>query len=372
MSILEEIEAFESWLETNSLSPLAQLLWYKLASIKNRLTKTEWFSISNQELMTKTCILSEHTLIEARNELKRAGLIDFVSGKKGQPTLYKLNPISNLSREKPAENTVQKMHCKKYTANFAVNQDNSNSNTSDNTEVNTAENTLQKMQCKKCSENFAVKESEQKSVSPVDSCSQTALLNKSQQNDKDINIFDINNNNTNTLNKNQENLEILENNKLTNVNTEVGLKEQGTTGEGVNNPPPVVNSRQLIADLVKRFEEITGKHDKKLYPLLGQLYNDYGYAEVLWALDRLEWGLKNKKIEKPEGYLINVLKNGNDKKKESEADGKRKKDNRRYGELLPDDPYSIIKPIRLGKQPDPDFDPYASIPVIRLGQNSTA
>ncbi|ADQ06105.1 putative transcriptional regulator, GntR family [Caldicellulosiruptor hydrothermalis 108] len=108
MSILKEIEAFEIWLEANSLSPLAQLLWYKLTSIKNHLAETEWFPVSNRELMTKTCILSEHTLIEARNELKKAGLIDFVSGKKGQPTLYKLNSVSNLLQENPAENTVQK------------------------------------------------------------------------------------------------------------------------------------------------------------------------------------------------------------------------------------------------------------------------
>ncbi|ADQ06104.1 conserved hypothetical protein [Caldicellulosiruptor hydrothermalis 108] len=231
------------------------------------------------------------------------------------------------------------------------------------------------MQCKKCSENFAVKESEQESVSPVDSRSQTTLQNQSPQNDKDINIFEDNNNsqdNKLTNVNNQDNLEVLEDNKLTNVNTEVGLKEQGATGKDVNNLLPAVNNRQLIADLVRRFEEITGRHDDRFYPLLGQLYNRYGYAEVLWALSRLEWGLKNKKIEKPEGYLINVLKNSNDKKKESEADGKRKKDNRRYGELPPDDPYSIIKPIRLGKQPDPDVDPYASLPVIRLGPSSTA
>lgn len=372
MNILKEIEAFEVWLEANLLSPTAQLLWYKLALIKKCSAETEWFSISNQELMTKTRILSEHTLIKARNELKKAGLIDFVSGKKGQPTLYKLNSVSDLLQENTAENTVQKIHCKKYTANFAANQDGSNSDTDDISGINTAKNTLQKMQCKKYSVNFAAKkEDKPEPANLADSCSQPTSQNQNPQNEKDINIFDINtlNNNTNTLNNNQDYLEVLEDNKLTNVNTEAAFKSQETTGEDVNNSPPAVNNKELIADLVRRFEEITGKHDKKLYSLLGQLYNQYGYAEVLWALDRLEWGLKNKKVEKPEGYLINVLKNN---KKESGSDGKHKKISLKYDELPPDDPYSIIKPIKLGKQPDPNFDPYSIIQPIRLGPNSTA
>lgn len=370
MDIHNEIEAFENWLETNYLPATSQFLWYKLLSLFAKAGYPEWLTISNQVLMAKTGINSKHTLIEARNKLLEAGLIEIRTGKKGEPTSYRLVSV---------QERVQKMHHILHSISFgaekgAKNEPNNAPYLENGAEygANFEPNIAPKE--KKGAEygaKNAPNPAPEEQQTPVECCAEPTLQNQSPQNDKDINIFD-NNNNTNTLNNNQDNLEVLKDNKLTNVNTEVGLKEQETTGEDVNNPPPVVNNRRLITDLVKRFEEITGRHDDRFYPLLGQLYNRYGYAEVLWALDRLEWGLKNKKIEKPEGYLINVLKNSNDKKKESEADGKRKKDNRRYGELPPDNPYSIIKPIRLGKQPDPDFDPYASIPVIRPGQNSTA
>ncbi|ACM61553.1 hypothetical protein B0S90_2828 [Caldicellulosiruptor bescii] len=360
MDIQREIELFEEWLKTHALPPLAQLLWYKLLILSQHASSDGWFSISNRELI-HTVQISEKTLLEMRNKLKEAGLIDFVIGRKGEPTRYRLNSFINchLNESQPKDsldissgnlqwkNTVENSSVS-LQGNFAVKNYMELSN--------------------KNSEKAEKQASEQLAPKPQ---------NQSPQNDKDVNIkdiyiFDINNNNTNTLNDNQDNLEILKDNKLTNVNTEAGLKEQETTGKGDNESFPEVTDRQLIVELVRQFEQIIGKHDNKHFPLIGKLYNDYGYAEVLWALDRLEWALKNKKVEKPKGYLINVLKNSNDKKKESEADGKRKKDNRKYGELPPDDPYSIIKPIRLGKQPDPDVDPYASLPVIRLGPSSTA
>jgi len=358
MNIQKEIELFEEWLKTHSLPPLAQLLWYKLLILSQHADENGWFVISNCELANFAQI-SEKTLLEMRNRLKDTGLIDFVTGRKGEPTRYRLNSFINYHlNESQSENTLN------------ISSENLQwKNTGENSSVNlqgnfTVENYMESSN--KNPEKAEKQASEQSAPKPE---------NQSPQNEKDINIKDIyifdnnNNNDTSTLNNNQDNLEVLKDNKLTNVNTEAGLKVQETTGEDVNNSPPVVNNKQLIADLVKRFEEITDKHDKKLYSLLGQLYNQYGYTEVLWALDRLEWGLKNKKIEKPEGYLINVLKNS---KKESGSDGKHKKDSRKYSELPPDDPYSIIKPIRLGKKPDPDVDPYASIPVIRLGPSSTS
>lgn len=347
MDIQKEIELFERWLKTHSLPPLAQLLWYKFLTLSRHADNNGWFVISNWELVNFAQI-SEKTLLEMRNKLKEAGLIDFVVGRKGEPTRYRLNSFINchLNELQPKDSL-----------------DISSGNLQGK---NTVENYSGNLQCNFTVENYMELSDKNLEKTEKQASEQSTLKpeNQNLQNEKDINIFDSNtlNNNTNTLNNNQDNLEVLKDNKLTNVNTEAGLKTQESTGEDANNSPPAVNNKELIADLVKRFEEITGKHDKKLYSLLGQLYNQYGYAEVLWALDRLEWGLKNKKIEKPEGYLINVLKNSNDKKKESEADGKRKKDNRRYGEL----------PLKLGKQPDLDVDPYASIPVIRLGPGSTS
>ncbi|WPX08186.1 hypothetical protein [Anaerocellum danielii] len=369
MDIHSEIEAFENWLETNYLPITSQFLWYKLLSLFAKAGYPEWLTISNQVLMAKTGINSKHTLIEARNKLLKAGFIEIRTGKKGEPTSYRL--ISNQER---VQKKNQIMHSKSFGAEKgAKNEPNIVPYLENGTEygANFEPNIAPKE--KKGAEygaKNAPNPAPEEQQNPVDSCSQTTSQNQNLQNDKDINIFVSNNNNN--LNKNQDNLEVLKDIKLTNVNTEVDLRAQKTTGEDVSESLPEVNNRKLIADLVKRFEEITGKHDNKLYPLLGQLYNQYGYAEVLWALDRLEWGLRNKKIEKPEGYLINVLKNGNERKKESEADGKHKKDSRKYGELPPDDPYSIIKPIRLGKQPDSDFDPYSLIQPIRLGGSSSS
>ncbi|WAM36574.1 hypothetical protein OTK01_000348 [Caldicellulosiruptor acetigenus] len=353
MSIQKEIELFEEWLKTHSLPPLAQLLWYKFLILSQRADDNGWFAISNWELVNFAQI-SEKTLLEMRNKLKEAGLIDFVIGRKGEPTRYRLNSFINC-------------HLNELQPKDSLNISSGNLQWK-----NTVENSKVNLQCNFTVENYMELSDKNSEKAEKQASEQPTLKpeNQNPQNEKDINIFDsyIINNNTNTLN-NQDNLEILKDNKLTNVNTEAGLKTQESTGEDANNSPPAVNNKELIVDLVKRFEEITGKYDKKLYPLLGQLYNQYGYAEVLWALDRLEYKLKHESVEKPEGYLINVLKNN---KKESGSDGKHKKDSRKYGQLPPDDPYSIIKPIRLGKQPDPDFDPYSLIQPIRPGPNSTA
>jgi hypothetical protein len=45
--------------------------------------------------MVKTGITNEKTFIHHRNLLKQAGLIDFISGKKGQPTKYKITCLSD-------------------------------------------------------------------------------------------------------------------------------------------------------------------------------------------------------------------------------------------------------------------------------------
>lgn len=111
MNYIKEIEAFEDWLEINHLPTTAQLLWYKLFVLCNRAGWAEWLSVTNQALMAKIGASSEKTLIEARNRLKQAELIDFKPGKKGQPTKYKLFSVEEI---------LQKIHCKKYSVNNEV------------------------------------------------------------------------------------------------------------------------------------------------------------------------------------------------------------------------------------------------------------
>lgn len=83
--------------------PVAQALYFRLFLINNRAGWTEWFGATNQRLMLEVGLNSAHTLIENRNLLKRLGFIDFKQGKKGQPTLYRLN---DMCEEKGAFNAL--------------------------------------------------------------------------------------------------------------------------------------------------------------------------------------------------------------------------------------------------------------------------
>ena len=83
--------------------PVAQALYFRLFLINNRAGWTEWFGATNQRLMLEVGLNSAHTLIENRNLLKRLGFIDFKQGKKGQPTLYRLN---DMCEEKGALNAL--------------------------------------------------------------------------------------------------------------------------------------------------------------------------------------------------------------------------------------------------------------------------
>ena len=83
--------------------PVAQALYFRLFLINNRAGWTEWFGATNQRLMLEVGLNSAHTLIENRNLLKRLGFIDFKQGKKGPPTLYRLN---DMCEEKGALNAL--------------------------------------------------------------------------------------------------------------------------------------------------------------------------------------------------------------------------------------------------------------------------
>lgn len=105
MNYIQEINKFEQFVESNYLSSMAQLLWYKLMQKCNRSGWQEQIQISNLRLMADLHI-GEKTLIKARKELEEAGLIEVVKGKKGCPNQYKLIPINTVREENPVENTV--------------------------------------------------------------------------------------------------------------------------------------------------------------------------------------------------------------------------------------------------------------------------
>lgn len=90
MNYIHQLNAFEDWLERNHLTGTEQLLWYKLMALNNKFGWSEWFFVTNITLQAKLGNVDEKTLIKYKNKLKQVGLIDFITGKKGSPSKYKI------------------------------------------------------------------------------------------------------------------------------------------------------------------------------------------------------------------------------------------------------------------------------------------
>ena len=87
---IRQLNGFERWLESHYLPGVAQLLYYKLLSINNMAGWCEWIQVDNQRVMSRCQMSREATLVENRNKLIEAGLIEFQRGKKGSPNKYKI------------------------------------------------------------------------------------------------------------------------------------------------------------------------------------------------------------------------------------------------------------------------------------------
>lgn len=125
MNYLQEINAFERWLETNYLPAVSQLLWYKFIALFNRCGWAEWVTVDNRRLMAVTGIDSEKTLIRARDLLLEKGLIEYQKGKKGSPNKYRIVPVN-------------KIHCNFYSENDSENDSENGSISAVKTTVKTA------------------------------------------------------------------------------------------------------------------------------------------------------------------------------------------------------------------------------------------
>ncbi len=90
MNYILEINAFEQWTETHYLPIPSQLLWYRLMSICNKAGWSEWVTVGNQRLMATLQMSREASFIKARDELIKAGLIEYQKGKKGCPNKYRM------------------------------------------------------------------------------------------------------------------------------------------------------------------------------------------------------------------------------------------------------------------------------------------
>ena len=118
MNFILEINAFEQWLETHYLPDLSQLLWYKLMTFANRSGWSEWVTVDNLRLMAAMQMRREATMIKARDELIKAGLIEYQKGKKGSPNKYRI--ISFTCKrvvESEVERVVQSVDIYKHKQN---------------------------------------------------------------------------------------------------------------------------------------------------------------------------------------------------------------------------------------------------------------
>lgn len=90
MTYLDHINSFNQWCESNYLPSLAQLMYFRLLSIFNKAGWCEWVQVDNLRLMALIDVKREQKVIELRNKLIEAELIEYEKGKKGYPNRYKL------------------------------------------------------------------------------------------------------------------------------------------------------------------------------------------------------------------------------------------------------------------------------------------
>lgn len=110
MNYAKQLNAFEEYSDRIGLPAYAQLIYYKLFAMNNRAGWAEVFEAANHFLMYKAGINNEKTFIKYRNLLKQHGLIEFVAGKKGQPTKYtlvELSAVKNTALD-TVNNTVER------------------------------------------------------------------------------------------------------------------------------------------------------------------------------------------------------------------------------------------------------------------------
>ncbi|OUQ57699.1 hypothetical protein B5E58_09010 [Tyzzerella sp. An114] len=90
MNYILEIKAFYDWLEVNQLSTAGIVLWHALMHIANKTGWQDNFTVAIAVLEIKTG-LQKKAIINARNNLKQAGLIDFISRTGNKSAIYKMN-----------------------------------------------------------------------------------------------------------------------------------------------------------------------------------------------------------------------------------------------------------------------------------------
>jgi len=94
MNYLREINAFYDWLETNSISDSAIVLWHALMHINNKAGWITEFAVAVSTLETKTG-LKKDALFRARHRLDQVERIQFKSRTGQQSAIYRIIPFEN-------------------------------------------------------------------------------------------------------------------------------------------------------------------------------------------------------------------------------------------------------------------------------------
>ena len=108
MNYIELLNAFYEFIQCSGISSNGQLLYYILLAINNRAGWSEWFARTNLSICGLMKV-SEKTFMNAREELKQLGLIEFIPSKKrGDCTMYRiLSPEVFCTGKFPVQTPVQ-------------------------------------------------------------------------------------------------------------------------------------------------------------------------------------------------------------------------------------------------------------------------
>lgn len=98
MDYIKQLNAFDNWLEYNDLDITAQAMWYKLMSIANKSGWQVELSIANTKLMAKLQ-LEKKAVINCRNRLIQAGLIEYKSRGTKKAGIYKIRVLYKDKKE---------------------------------------------------------------------------------------------------------------------------------------------------------------------------------------------------------------------------------------------------------------------------------
>ena len=97
MNLMDMVNGLNRMDDTNPFSPTAFLLAVKLIDLFNRLRWADSVAVDLERMRVMAKCSARHTTIRARDELIERGVLVLVAkGKKGLPTLYRLNDLSDF------------------------------------------------------------------------------------------------------------------------------------------------------------------------------------------------------------------------------------------------------------------------------------